>query len=97
MSISVPPAKDFFLASNSAQPTAAVPGSFHGNQNDKQSPGSSTCHRRARSMTIPQKPGSPRSGATVNVSHYVRVFEIYGLLPSTFLTQLFPAESPGGL
>lgn len=75
MSISVPPAKDFFLASNSAQPTA-VPGSFHGNQDDKQSPASSTCHRRARSMTIPQKPGSPRSGATVNVSMSFRDLRI---------------------
>jgi len=63
MSISVPPAKDFFLGSNSALPTA-VPSSFHNNRDDNQSISSS--HRRTRSMTIPQKLGSPRSG-TVNL------------------------------
>lgn len=94
MSIAIPPAKDFFRATNSALPTA-VPSAFRNNQDNNQATGGSSSHRRTRSMTISQTPGSPRSG-TVNVGFSWQDFVVVdGWL--IFSSQLFSAESPGGL
>lgn len=63
MSISIPPAKDFFRTSNSALPTAVPSSSRSNKDNNHAATSGSRSHRRTRSMTMPQAPGSSQSGS----------------------------------